>query len=227
MTFVFDSRLSDSPLIEAIYRTESQGGTFLSTAGIQNEMVITRQQGKTNVTIRGPETKASLAPVPGEAEIIGIIFRLGTFMPVLPSKLLVDGGLHLPDVTNQHFTLHGSSWELPTFENVDTFLNRLAQDGLLVHEPMIQSVLQDQPQAWSPRSIERRFVQATGVTQGMIRQIQRAAKAVALLQQGISILDVVEIAGYFDQPHLTRALKRFYGQTPMQILKTTPAVTSE
>jgi AraC-like DNA-binding protein len=30
--------------------------------------------------------------------------------------------------------------------------------------------------------------------------------------------DVVYEAGYFDQPHLTRALKHFIGQTPAQIM---------
>src|SRR5438270_126041 len=40
-----------------------------------------------------------------------------------------------------------------------------------------------------------------------------------LLKQGVSILDTVEQAGYFDQPHLTRSLKYLIGQTPAQILE--------
>jgi AraC-like DNA-binding protein len=40
-----------------------------------------------------------------------------------------------------------------------------------------------------------------------------------LLEQGVSILDTVEQAGYFDQPHLTRSLKRYVGYTPAQILR--------
>jgi AraC-like DNA-binding protein len=43
--------------------------------------------------------------------------------------------------------------------------------------------------------------------------------ATHLLQQGVSILDTVEQAGYFDQPHLTRSLKYLIGQTPAQILQ--------
>jgi len=38
-----------------------------------------------------------------------------------------------------------------------------------------------------------------------------------LLRQGASIPDTVYEAGYFDQPHLTRALIRFTGQTAAQI----------
>jgi len=47
--------------------------------------------------------------------------------------------------------------------------------------------------------------------------MNRAHKAVELLQQGVSILDTVYEAGYYDQPHLTRSLKQFIGKTPSQI----------
>jgi methylphosphotriester-DNA--protein-cysteine methyltransferase len=61
-------------------------------------------------------------------------------------------------------------------------------------------------------------VQASGLTQGSIRQIERARHATMLLQEGVSILDAVEMAGYADQAHLTRALKYFIGKTPAQII---------
>ncbi|MCB0139261.1 MAG: AraC family transcriptional regulator, partial [Caldilineaceae bacterium] len=35
---------------------------------------------------------------------------------------------------------------------------------------------------------------------------------------GVSILDAVDEAGYYDQPHLTRALRQWVGYTPAQIL---------
>ena len=67
------------------------------------------------------------------------------------------------------------------------------------------------------RTIQRRFLRATGLTQSAARQIERARYATHLLQQGVSILDTVLEAGYFDQPHLTRSLKSLIGQTPTQI----------
>jgi methylphosphotriester-DNA--protein-cysteine methyltransferase len=66
--------------------------------------------------------------------------------------------------------------------------------------------------------VQRRFLQATGLTQGTVFQIERARYATTLLKQGVSILDSVELAGYADQPHLTRSLKRYIGQTPAQII---------
>jgi AraC-like DNA-binding protein len=50
-----------------------------------------------------------------------------------------------------------------------------------------------------------------------VRQIERAHAAADLLRGGVPLLDVVDQAGYFDQPHMTRSLKRFLGQTPVQI----------
>jgi methylphosphotriester-DNA--protein-cysteine methyltransferase len=57
------------------------------------------------------------------------------------------------------------------------------------------------------------------LTQGSIRQIERARRATILLQQGISIPDTVDQAGYADQAHLTRSLKYFIGKTPAQIIR--------
>jgi methylphosphotriester-DNA--protein-cysteine methyltransferase len=80
-------------------------------------------------------------------------------------------------------------------------------------------VLQGNPHDISPRSVQYRFVQATGLTHRMIRQIERARQAAALLEAGWSIPTVIYAAGYYDQPHLTRAMKRFTGQTPVQIAR--------
>jgi len=55
------------------------------------------------------------------------------------------------------------------------------------------------------------------LTRGAIRQIRRAERAVELLGSGVPPLEVARRAGYADQPHLTRSLKRFVGQTPSQI----------
>jgi AraC-like DNA-binding protein len=60
-------------------------------------------------------------------------------------------------------------------------------------------------------------VQATGLTYGTIVQIERAREAVTVLKRGASIADAIYQVGYYDQPHLTRSLKRFVGKTPAQI----------
>lgn len=220
MTFDFDSRPSASPLVEVIWRTriERDADSFISVAVTQWEMVITKQYGRATCTIRGPETKASPAPIPQDAEFFGITFRLGTFMPRLPIGNLVNGGVHLPGATGQFFWLQGSTWQLPTFDNADTFVERLVRQGQLIYEPVVDDVLQGRFCDLSLHSMQRRFLRATGLTHGTVSQIQRARYAMGLLQQGICIHDTVAQAGYADQPHLTRSLKRFIGQTPAQLM---------
>src|SRR5919201_1132286 len=98
-----------------------------------------------------------------------------------------------------------------------TFEDRLVRDGLLVRTGVVQAALQGQLKDLSLRTAQRHFLRTTGLTHSAVRQIERARYATTLLQQGLSILDVVYEAGYFDQPHLTRSLKYFIGQTPARI----------
>ena len=219
MRFVFDARSANSSLVETIWHTKSEGtGSFISLAESRWEMVVTRYEGKSTLTVRGPETKARPAPVPANAEFFGIVFKLGTFMPHLPVKNFVDCEMNLPEASSNSFWFHGSAWQFPEYHNADVFIDRLLRGDLLVHEPVVDAAFQDRPLALSSRSVQRRFLQATGLTYKTIQQIERAKQAAALLELGVPILDVVFEAGYFDQPHLTKSLKRFIGQTPAQLV---------
>lgn len=124
----------------------------------------------------------------------------------------------LPDTDGRDaFWLGGALWPCPDYDNADTFVARLAHDGLLTRDPIVEAALHRGPRERSERSVQRRFAQATGLTQSAVWQIERAHRAAALLTGGVTILDTVDQAGYFDQPHLTRELRRLIGQTPAQI----------
>jgi AraC-like DNA-binding protein len=220
MKFVFEERASDSTYVEKIWRTHSdRAGSFTSLAVSHWEMVITTCSGKTTMTVRGPETKATLAECPADAEFFGIQFKLGTFMPHLPISSLVDGAVTLPAATKRSFWLHGAAWQFPDYENVDTFVDRLARQGLLAHDPVVNAIVAGQEPALSLRAMQYRFVRATGLTQRAVRQIERARHAADLIERGASIHDTLYDAGYFDQAHMTRSLKRLVGQTPAQIAR--------
>jgi len=212
-------------MIEQTWQTRSEPEqSFISVAVSHWEMVVTRQRGMARLTVRGPETKASTSPIPGDAEFFGIQFSLGTFMPGLPPGQLVDSSLTLPRATSTSFWLDGARWELPAPDNADVFVDRLVRAGLLVHDPVVPAALQGDVAGWSRRSVERRVSRATGLTQGNIGQIRRAERAVELLCRGVSPLDVAGQAGYADQPHLTRSLQRFAGRTPSQVAASTRGV---
>jgi AraC-like DNA-binding protein len=222
MQFVLeDERSANSSFVEMVWRTHSErAGTFTSVAASNWEMVFATFNGQTMITARGPETKASEADYPADAEFFGIIFKLGTFMPHLPVRTLLDRrDATLPEASSNSFWLHGSAWELPTFENADVFVDRLIRQGILVRDPVVEAAIQGHTPDMSARSLQYRFLRATGLTHKTIQQIERALSAVSLLERGTPISDTAFELGYFDQAHLTNSLKRFIGRTPAQIAR--------
>jgi AraC-like DNA-binding protein len=219
MFLTFTARPSDSPFVERVWRSQSHAaGVFLSVATSHVEIAVTRHEGRTFLTVRGPETKATPADCPAEGEWLGIRFTLGTFMPAFtPGDLKDRHDLTLPDAAGRSFWLNGSAWEYPDFENADTFVARLVRKGIVVRDPDVEAALARQPGRLPIRSTQRHFLRATGLSHRTVRQIERARYAATLLRQGVSILDTVYDAGYFDQAHLTRSLKTLIGQTPVEI----------
>ena len=183
-------------------------------------MVVTRLNGKTFLTVRGPETKATMADLPAQGEWVGVLFKLGTFMPLMRSTDLRDrNDVTLPNATKRSFWLNGSTWEFPSYENMETFVSRLVRSGLIRTDPTVETALRGELPNVTTRTEQRRVLQITGLTRGAIHQIERARQATLLLQQGTPILDVVHQAGYYDQAHLTRSLQRFIGQSPARLAR--------
>ena len=149
MRFIsFDhDRLSDSPFIEGVWRCHSErAGIFLSVACSHWEMVITRLQGKSIVTLRGPETKSTQVPCPAEGEWLAIRFKAGTFMPQLPVQRLMNNlGMNLPQVLQRAFLLNGRRWEFPTFEKAESFVKPLVSRGLVTRDPEVTAALRSEP----------------------------------------------------------------------------------
>ena len=219
MIIIDEERASDSPFVERVWRSHSEGvHPFLSIAVNHCEFVVSRLQGKVTIMLRGPETLATpVGNSPAEGEWVGVLLKLGTFLPSLPTSRLVDGGVDLATASSNSFWLGGSAWQFPDYENADIFVERLACAGLLVRDPVVEAAARGQINDLTQRAVQYRFLQATGITQNTARQIERARYAAFLLQHGVSIPDTVQQAGYYDQPHLTRSLRRFIGQTPAQL----------
>ena len=224
MTIISEARASDSPFVESVMRgrTLSDGST-IRPAESHWHLVFTRVRGRILPIVVGPLTTAGTATWGDEAEILWIKFKPGTFIPHMPAKNFIDKETILPEAASQSFWLKGSAWQFPDFENADTFVDQLVRDEILVCDPIVNAVLEGQPQDVADRTVRHRFLQATGLTHNHIHQIERAQRAASLLRHGKSILDTVYELGYYDQPHLTKSLKQWVGHTPAQILKANPS----
>jgi AraC-like DNA-binding protein len=224
MTIDFEERPSDSPYIESVTRGRTlSAGAPIRPAETHWHLVFTRVQDQMLPFVVGPWSTAGVVEYGPDAEILWIKFSLGTFMPHLPTRDLLNSETLLPEGTRQSFWLKSTTWRLPDFDNVETFVDWLVRAEVLVRDPVVEAALQDHVPEMAPRTVRHRFLRATGQTLGHIWQMRRAERAMALLQQGVSILDTVYEAGYFDQPHLTRSLKQFIGYTPAQIVRMSQA----
>lgn len=220
MSFFYEDRASDSPFVENIWHTFAErSGCYVASADGRWDILIVRHGRSANVVLGRPTLKATPIRYAAGAEYLGIRFKLGSFLPHWPSFTTLTEGIHLPPATTNSFWLGGSAWPIPDFENADTFIARLTRADLLAHDPVVDAVLQGHEVYMSSRSVQRRFLRTTGLSQRYLQYIERAQMAAALLQRGVPIADVVFQAGYADQPHLTKSLKNLIGQTPAQILR--------
>jgi AraC-like DNA-binding protein len=220
VSFIVESRSSDSPYVEMVMHGHTAaGGIAIRPAECHWHMVLVNHNGETQLRVVGPHTSAGELPYIEGVELLWIKLKLGTFMPHLPTADFLDSETILPDAASQSFWLKGSAWQFPNFENADTFVAKLVREDVLTADPVVEAVLAGHMHAESvaSRTLRYRFAHATGLSPKHIQQVERAQRAAALLRHGVSILDTTHELGYYDQPHLTRSLKRWVGHTPTEI----------
>jgi helix-turn-helix protein len=222
MFISFDAdRPSSSPYIERVWSCHStSGGPFLAVASTHWELVITRLAGETIVTLHGPETRPREVFCPPNGEWFAIRFKAGTFMPGLPVHRLINGNdVNLAPAFRGRFRLDDSAWEIPNYDNAEVFVDRLVRRGLLTRSPAVAAALEGDERALHTRTAQRHFLCATGMSHSAMKQIERARFATQLLRDGRPLIEVAHDAGYYDQAHLTRSLRKLIGATPGSIAR--------
>lgn len=222
MFISFDAdRPSSSPYIERVWSCHStSGGPFLAVASTHWELVVTRLAGQTVVTLHGPETRPREVFCSPNGEWFAIRFKAGTFMPGLPVHRLANGNdVNLAPAFRGRFRLNDSSWEIPDYDNAEVFVNRLVRRGLLTRNAAVAAALEGDENALHTRTAQRHFLYATGMSHSALKQIERARFATQLLREGRPLIEVTHDAGYYDQAHLTRSLRKLIGATPGSIAR--------
>jgi len=215
-----EERPSESPLVARISRVTYQGDwRGWTTPDGCWDLIVRKVAGRVHVLQTGIITKpVALAYAAGD-EYLSISFKPGVFMPRLPGQRMVDRGLERPTPSPRSFWLDQEQLEIPTFDNAEGLVSRLVRRGLLERDEIVEGVVDRHPRAITPRSVQRHFLNALGVTAKRLEQIQRACRAVELLEQGRRAVDVALELGYADQSHLTRALRAIMGRTPGEIAR--------
>ncbi len=222
MIVIPEQRLVESPYIEWVgYGYTVADGLEMRPAEYNWHLIFTRQEGILRTLVVGALEVAKPLSYLAGAETLWIRFKVGTYMTHLPATATLNREITLPEGSGNNFWLKDKVWEIPSFENADTFVEHLVRAGALTNDPLIEAALGDKLEDTSERTIRYRFQHSTGLRQNYIRQIKRAERAVELLHQGNSILHTAHELGYADQPHLTRSLKRLLGYTPRELVAST------
>lgn len=218
MALLLGVRSSDSPWIQSVWTCRSEQVAEMTSVATETwGLVFWEQEGRAYAGVTGPESRSGTAPVPEEAAFVGIQFAVGTSLRAIAGPALVDGGIALPDTTRRSFRLDGVRWETPHPDDAEALVARLIRQETVVRDPLVTEALRGGRPAVSERTLERRFRAATGLRHGAIRQIERVRAAALLLGRGEAVSEVVDKFGYYDEPHLAQALRRYVGRTAGQL----------
>ena len=218
-----DSHIVSGPVgpLTQIWSAECDRPTaFSSLASVTAGIGFARIRGTWAVHLRGPATKATTMVCSADSEYFGADFRVGAYLPMFPPARLTNlRDSVLPMLPDGRILLDGRAWEMPMPQNIDVFIDRLRKEGLLLVDPMIEELRYGVPRAMSTRTAQSRFARAVGLPLRTLELIERARRAVRMLHAGRTIAEVAVEAGYYDQPHLTRSLRRFIGHTPAEVAR--------
>ncbi len=181
------------------------------------DIVIIKQNDETQVLLTGAITRPIPLDFPAGTEVMNIAFRPEIFHAI-PATEMLNEGKFLPMFGKKAFTFGDSVLEIPTFDNAEAFVEKMLQAKLLQSDKLVSRFLDGRPMAASDRSVQRHFLQATGMTMKFMQQVLRAQAAEDMLKQGMRIADVAHNLGFTDQAHMTRSLKGILGVTPAAIL---------
>jgi hypothetical protein len=215
MGFTYEEKPARSPLVDFVWHTEDlTDGVYVASADARWDMIFTRlPDHSTRVWLCGPSFKtAQVAYSPGNKHI-GICYKPWAIFTDIPITTMLNVTETLPMPSEDTFVMQGVTWKFPTYESIDEFVAEQEKRGLLLADPIIQGVLENQPVDMSLRSIQRHFIKTIGMSPRRVRQINAARKAVMLLQQGHTLSEVAYALDYADLPHMTRMLRRFTGYT--------------
>jgi hypothetical protein len=166
MTFIAKGRLSDSPYVDSIWQGSADADhTLMCPADGRWNLCFTNWNGKLQVSVEGPISQAVPQTHVKGVDWLVIKFKLGVFLPDISDVKCLDGSL--PDAAWQSFWLHSSTWQMPSFENADTFVDWLVREDAVQLNPLVSDALQDRPPAVAERTLRHHFRRITGLMQSL------------------------------------------------------------
>lgn len=219
MTQIHKRRTSDHPLVETVWNSSNlTDGTYIATPdGTWDLIVMIERDDSRQVMLAGQATKPTTVPYRAGTGSIVISFIPGAYLSHLTGEEMVDLIEMLPNFDDTHFSLAGHTFEIPSYDTVEQLIEKMVLAGALKYDAVVDTVLEGSQKAISLRVAQRHFAKVTGLTQSYLMQIRRAQEAVRQLQKGKKPIEAAHDAGYSDQPHLAKSLKKIMGSSPSDV----------
>lgn len=219
MSQIHQSRYSSHPYIDRIWKTQNVAdGTYLATPdGSWDIIVLHQADGTRGVMLTGQATEPANVPYQAGTGSVVVSFAAGAYLPAYPGKKLLNVVEMLPCPDDDHFVLAGQTFEIPTFETAEQLVTAMIDRGVLKMDAIVAAILHGDAKALSDRAKQRHFSDVTGLTRKSLEQIRRAQDAVRQLQDGKRPIDVAMEAGFADQAHLSKSLKKIMHRKPSDI----------
>jgi len=188
-----------------------------------------------HLCVAGPDTGFRLVDLPAGSTLVGIRFETGAASALFgdtPVSAARDEQPFLDDLWNaqavRDLAERLAVTEAPADLLQDAVIARLSHVDDV--DPVVTAAvgLFDSPRppavstvadraGLSERQFRRRFVNAVGYGPSTLVGVRRMARAMRLFESSVRTADVAAAAGYADQPHMTRELRRLAGVTPGQL----------
>lgn len=214
---------SGSTLVRTCWRVVVAADATWTTGGAEYwALAFTRTpDGRQLAQLAGPTLRPRAMDVHRGEVAWGVDLQPHAFWRGLAKTSVVDQLRDLPTerVDGQWwYLLGGVRLPVPACEDLDDAVQSMCTAGLLVGEPSVAEVLLGGDVAVPARTLRRRFHATTGLRRAQVEQVRRARAAYALLQAGLPLAEAAAEAGFADQAHMTRELRRLAGCTPAQLL---------
>lgn len=216
---MYQQLASASPVIHCRWRAvvEEPGEYDIPASECWDLAFIRRTDGSLAAELGGPSFSSRvLSSCVGES-YWGVQFVPHVSLPGI-DKAAVLGEMVPLAVTDAEFHIGGVRLRIPSWSELEAFVDDLLASGLLVADEPVRRALGGDDHGYSERSWQRRFRQVTGLTRKQIEQLERAHQAYRLLRRGVPPSHAAQAAGYADQAHLTRSLRMIQGRTPGQVV---------
>lgn len=166
----------------------------------------------------------------GDIHLIGVRFQSGGLSAFARPPLghLLNQTISTADLFGaEAYTLEGQLYEAESVEVqkalLDSFFVRrfypsdkhrlvMGMAKMLDGNPSVDAVAR--ATGYSPRMVQRLFVDIIGVAPKFYARVARFQRALAVLPYAANLAEVAVRAGYYDQPHLSRDFRALAGQSP-------------